>query len=151
MYLYHHGIDGQKWGVRHGPPYPLDHKKQIGHKVKQFMHDRFSEYGKDHQAVRDKLVEQYKRKGYNETASQILAEQKYQKQDSMFTKAAIAGALAVTAGPLAVMLGTKYLVAAGGISGIKKSIGAALAASMGVVLSNIDMQAVADVVGKVKR
>lgn len=22
--LYHHGIDGQRWGVRHGPPYPLD-------------------------------------------------------------------------------------------------------------------------------
>lgn len=21
--LYHHGIEGQKWGVRHGPPYPL--------------------------------------------------------------------------------------------------------------------------------
>jgi hypothetical protein len=21
--LYHHGIKGQKWGVRHGPPYPL--------------------------------------------------------------------------------------------------------------------------------
>lgn len=22
--LYHHGVDDQKWGVRHGPPYPLD-------------------------------------------------------------------------------------------------------------------------------
>ena len=22
--LYHHGIDGQKWGVRNGPPYPLE-------------------------------------------------------------------------------------------------------------------------------
>lgn len=22
--LYHHGIKGQQWGVRHGPPYPLD-------------------------------------------------------------------------------------------------------------------------------
>lgn len=22
--IYHHGILGQKWGVRHGPPYPLD-------------------------------------------------------------------------------------------------------------------------------
>lgn len=24
-YLEHHGINGQKWGVRHGPPYPLDY------------------------------------------------------------------------------------------------------------------------------
>ena len=22
--LYHHGIKGQEWGVRNGPPYPLD-------------------------------------------------------------------------------------------------------------------------------
>lgn len=22
--LYHHGVEGQKWGVKHGPPYPLD-------------------------------------------------------------------------------------------------------------------------------
>ena len=26
-YLSHHGIEGQKWGVRHGPPYPIDHTK----------------------------------------------------------------------------------------------------------------------------
>ncbi len=25
--LYHHGIKGQKWGVRNGPPYPLDTPK----------------------------------------------------------------------------------------------------------------------------
>lgn len=25
--LYHHGIPGQKYGVRHGPPYPLSRKK----------------------------------------------------------------------------------------------------------------------------
>ena len=22
--LYHHGIEGMKWGVKNGPPYPLD-------------------------------------------------------------------------------------------------------------------------------
>lgn len=25
-YLEHHGIQGQKWGIKHGPPYPLDRK-----------------------------------------------------------------------------------------------------------------------------
>lgn len=24
LYLAHHGVKGQQWGVRHGPPYPLD-------------------------------------------------------------------------------------------------------------------------------
>lgn len=28
LYLVHHGIKGQKWGVRHGPPYPLDSGKR---------------------------------------------------------------------------------------------------------------------------
>lgn len=27
--LAHHGIKGQKWGVRNGPPYPLDHSKDV--------------------------------------------------------------------------------------------------------------------------
>lgn len=30
-YISHHGIDGQKWGVRNGPPYPL--KKSMSQRV----------------------------------------------------------------------------------------------------------------------
>ena len=34
--LYHHGIQGQKWGVRNGPPYPLDRDYKVVNK-KQTM------------------------------------------------------------------------------------------------------------------
>ena len=31
LYLCHHGIKGQKWGIKHGPPYPIQkvNKKKI--------------------------------------------------------------------------------------------------------------------------
>lgn len=28
--LYHHGVKGQKWGVRNGPPYPLEKSQKSG-------------------------------------------------------------------------------------------------------------------------
>lgn len=27
--LQHHGVKGQKWGVRHGPPYPIDRNSDL--------------------------------------------------------------------------------------------------------------------------
>ncbi|MBE6720076.1 MAG: hypothetical protein E7571_05400 [Ruminococcaceae bacterium] len=27
--IYHHGVKNQKWGVRNGPPYPLDKQKKF--------------------------------------------------------------------------------------------------------------------------
>lgn len=30
MYLAHHGVKGQKWGVRNGPPYPLKDGRSRG-------------------------------------------------------------------------------------------------------------------------
>lgn len=33
-YFYHHGIDGQKWGKRNGPPYPLN-RDSIGRVIKK--------------------------------------------------------------------------------------------------------------------
>lgn len=32
--LYHHGIAGQKWGVRNGPPYPLDYKEHSKREIR---------------------------------------------------------------------------------------------------------------------
>lgn len=31
----HHGVDGQKWGVKHGPPYPLDDSQSTGSRLKK--------------------------------------------------------------------------------------------------------------------
>lgn len=39
MFLSHHGIDGQKWGVRNGPPYPL----QKGQAKRQYHADYTTE------------------------------------------------------------------------------------------------------------
>lgn len=36
-FLVHHGIPGQKWGIRRGPPYPIDDKVlKKGTKVRPF-------------------------------------------------------------------------------------------------------------------
>lgn len=49
--IYHHGILGQKWGVRNGPPYPLGGGKytrteQV--KIQKARKDKYSRYNKKH-------------------------------------------------------------------------------------------------------
>lgn len=144
-YLMHHGVDGQHWGIKHGPPYPIDRSKKVtiksvAGKAKQFLYDRFSEYGKDHQAVREKKIAKYMRKGYNETASQILAEQEYQRQDKALATAFALGLSAVTLGPLSVMLATKAVTEVGGIAAVKAAIGSKIAKSLGDVMASTTMK-----------
>lgn len=51
-YLAHHGIKGQKWGVKNGPPYPLDEQsegrnaefeKKVNKILKKFVNGDFDE------------------------------------------------------------------------------------------------------------
>lgn len=35
IFLEHHGVDGQKWGVQNGPPYPLDSDVSTGKSLKK--------------------------------------------------------------------------------------------------------------------
>lgn len=44
FYLMHHGIDNQRWGVRHGPPYPL--AREISSAIKKGASEGLSQGGK---------------------------------------------------------------------------------------------------------
>ena len=41
--LYHHGVKGQKWGVRNGPPYPLYSNGQLG-RAEQLTQQTLNKY-----------------------------------------------------------------------------------------------------------
>ncbi len=49
LYLAHHGIPGQKWGKKNGPPYPLDEKKYSSaeKKAANITNSRMFKAGKD--------------------------------------------------------------------------------------------------------
>lgn len=151
----HHGRLGQQWGVQNGPPYPLgtsnkDYKRKQSvnnglAKVKQFLYDRFSEYGKDHQAVRDKYIAEYKRKGYNDTAAQILTEQRYSREDAAFAKVAIGAAFVLSLGTLGTMSAAKVIADAGGIAAIKATIKKTFSSLLNGVMSNVDVSSIANI------
>lgn len=43
-YLEHHGIKGQKWGVKHGPPYPLSDEVSRSIRINRINKSRFVKY-----------------------------------------------------------------------------------------------------------
>lgn len=57
--LCHHGIKGQKWGVKHGPPYPLDYKTKrdagIGRRygMSKFISKQDNQYEESYQYVQN--------------------------------------------------------------------------------------------------
>ncbi len=63
--LEHHGIKGQKWGVKNGPPYPLDKNKELSiiksskyislnNKIRNIPDEKFTEYALDFNNSYDK-------------------------------------------------------------------------------------------------
>lgn len=39
--LYHHGVKGQQWGVRNGPPYPIEHKTMKKGTILRSVSDKY--------------------------------------------------------------------------------------------------------------
>lgn len=92
----HHGIEGQKWGVKNGPPYPLDKaeakkvKKQALKDVKEAAKQEHKEYYKNYTEdymSKNKKVKNIneKMKKYNEAKKQYMLIKKgkewYDKHD----------------------------------------------------------------------
>lgn len=74
--LFHHGIDGQKWGVRHGPPYPLDredHNEVVekSHDATKKRHLSYERSGKYAKRMTDKDL--------NDTIDRLQREETYRK------------------------------------------------------------------------
>lgn len=59
--LKHHGIKGQKWGVKNGPPYPIKYEKSVEKndkhskiKTTKIAHEKFTEYALNFDKAPDK-------------------------------------------------------------------------------------------------
>ena len=75
--LYHHGILGQKWGRRNGPPYPLGASDHSSAEKKAGWRKSLSKANSDYaKAVKDKSNK------YRSTRNELLKDRKAIKQDS---------------------------------------------------------------------
>ena len=87
--LMHHGIEGQKWGVRNGPPYPLDRKTSSEiKKGKEVTESRSSddkkEYEDEFTKDFDEAVELIKSKNPDKSIDDIIFEKSLEElSDSM--------------------------------------------------------------------
>lgn len=80
--LYHHGIEGQKWGTRNGPPYPLGYKKHSRAELKEMSPE---------QRYKAKQVDKSYRYGYGKVSTKYInkandLEEKYTKVTSKYRK-----------------------------------------------------------------
>lgn len=80
--LEHYGVGGQKWGVRHGPPYPLekDSKKRLKKVKKEVDKARKKEEAEKRKEEKAKADYERKKNQYSKTAKTL-----YKHRD-MYTK-----------------------------------------------------------------
>ena len=92
--LYHHGIDGQKWGVRHGPPYPLDREDhneivERSHDATKKRHLSYERSGKYAKRMTDKdLNDTIDRLQREETYRRLVSKEREEKKAAKIAKEA---------------------------------------------------------------
>ena len=59
--LYHHGIEGQKWGQQNGPPYPLDPNKDYSKKELRALRKQARKEERKENRRRKKLIKRYEK------------------------------------------------------------------------------------------
>ena len=79
--LYHHGIKGQKWGVRNGPPYPLDSDKSAGKRLKKDKEQLNKDISESERIISNKEAYYYK-----EFTNTDFYKKMRKEQDQLFTK-----------------------------------------------------------------
>ncbi len=76
-YLAHHGVAGQKWGQRHGPPYPLNSNPSKQAKLKAKSKSSYNKlYGNNNTKKKPSVMEEIRQneKRYNEYTDKIYTE-----------------------------------------------------------------------------
>lgn len=82
--LYHHGIDGQKWGIRNGPPYPLGSDVSTGSRLKNgSLKEDKNELKQEKKALKNMDYSHYK---YEVDGHRIYADRKIYDGSSGKTK-----------------------------------------------------------------
>lgn len=71
-YLEHHGIEGQKWGKRNGPPYPLDYNDHSAAEKKKNPKGKLDKYSRKEEKIeRRRLKEKYNNMRYASAVATI--------------------------------------------------------------------------------
>ena len=68
----HHGIEGQKWGVRNGPPYPLDRMVSTGRALKSTLKARHEAHvAEKHKKLAAKIISTNQKIEYYEAKNKL--------------------------------------------------------------------------------